>query len=300
MSGLSSMTGYGSAAASLKGWQVRVECRSVNHKRLSCRISTPDELRWLEPNIMARIKEVLSRGRIEVRLDVEPGTGDERAVFDMIDDRRFSAVAEKLKRLAVDHRLVAPVSLEAVWEYREFFDRSQGDLFGEDDEEALLQVFEIALDELAESRAAEGIGIQRDLSDYLDRLAAHLDAVDAIKDEADRSQRCRVHSRLRQALDDFESDAIDEDRLNQELAYYVEKGDISEELQRARSHVAKLAEVIAESGGEVGKKVDFYLQELIRESNTMGSKSQHAKLTDLVIDMKSIIEKMREQAANVE
>ncbi len=297
---LSSMTGYGAAKASVEGWRIRVECKSVNHRRLSLRVYTPDELRWLDPEVRSRLTDAVSRGSVEVRIAMQPGTDDEYVDFDLIDEDRFSAVTRELQRLAVDYRLVAPVSLEAIWEYREFFERSSHEVFSEENADLLIPVVEEALQKLMASRRDEGQGIAADLDNHRQRLADRLDDVESLSADDGDAHRLRVETRLREAIEEFEIDAIDEGRLAQEVAYYVEKGDISEEIQRARSHVEKLGKVLRLGGEAVGKKIDFYLQELIRETNTMGSKSQHARLTDLVIEMKSVIEKMREQAANVE
>ncbi len=297
---LASMTGYGSAAATVNGWRVRVECHSVNHRRLNLRIYTPDELRWLRPQISERIKNNICRGSIEVRFDLQPDTSQNRVEFDSIDEDRFAAVASELKRLAMDYRLVAPVSLEAVWEYRCFFDRCTDEVFSEDTADCIMPAFDEALDQLVASRCAEGQGLCRDLRRYCESLLALVDDVQSLREEDEMTHHSRVKARLQQALDEFDVGDIDEGRLAQEIAYYVEKGDISEEIQRTRSHLERLETLLDEPTEAIGKKIDFYLQELIREANTMGSKSQHAELTDRVIEMKSIIEKMREQAANVE
>lgn len=298
---LRSMTGYGSSSDTVEGWRLRVECKSVNHRGLQIRCFTPDALRWMEPEINDAIRRSIKRGRVEVQVELEEAKSGEGADFRKIDEHRFGEVARELKRLAVEFRLETPISLESMWEYREFFERSRADVFSEESLHILMPIFEEALDEMVASRHREGQGIAADLGDYLDRMAAGLDEVEKLRSEGQQQLRIRAESRLRQALSEFEIKEIDEGRLTQEIAYYVEKGDIDEELQRARSHVEKLQTVIDEAREEaVGKKVDFYLQELVRETNTMGSKSQHAGLTDLVIEMKSLVEKMREQAANVE
>ncbi len=298
--GVTSMTGYGSSSASVQGWQIAVECRSVNHKALSLRFHAPDELRWLEPEVAKRLKLRIHRGRVDVRFRLHPGSEDGRVDFEAIDENRFAAVARELKRLAVDHGLYSPVSMEAMWEYRSFFERSTDDVFSEESVDVILPAFDEALDEMIAGRQNEGEGIGKEVGELLQRLASLLEEVEELIEVEEAAQKTRVESRLRQALEDFEVAELDERRLAQEVAYYVEKGDISEEFQRTRSHIERLQSIVEESQEAVGKKIDFYLQELIRETNTMGSKSQHAALTDRIIDMKSVVEKMREQAANIE
>ena len=299
-SSLTSMTGYGSDTGETQGWRVRVECRSVNHRRLSTRVYTPEELRWLEPRVIQSLREVMERGSVEVRVEVQPGGDSGATTFDLIDEGRFQAVTQKLNQLAINEGLMTPISLEAVWEFRDFFERNTTKSLSEESAGEILPIFESALAKLLASRRAEGKGIADDLRGYLQHLDSSLDKVEELRQRG-REQVCsRLETRLREAMAEFEVGEIDEARLTQELATYVERGDIAEELQRARSHVATLHQILSGPEAGVGKKIDFYLQELIRETNTMGSKSQHAGLTDEVIEMKSVIEKMREQAANIE
>lgn len=296
---LHSMTGFGESSATITGWRLQVSCRSVNHRGLDVRVNSPGELRWLESYIMGLAREKLHRGRLEVRIDLEPATQDEATGFELIDEERFASVARKLSQLAEQNGLNTPISLGHMLAYRSYFERSREDLFSEDQAEQILPVIEDALAELIESRRKEGAGIAQDLLGHLAAFEACLNEVEALKENADDGLRTRLELRLEQTLAAFAVQEVDEGRVAQELAFVVERGDISEELQRARSHVERLREVI-HLGDEAGKKLDFYLQEMIRESNTMGSKSQHGPLTDQVIEMKSLVEKMREQAANIE
>ncbi len=299
--GLSSMTGYGRASSYLHGWQIRVECRSVNHRGLDVRVRVPGELRWMEKQIISRAKEHLKRGRLEVRVDLEPGADEQEPTFEQIDEHRFATVAQKLKELARKNDLATGVTMGEVLEYRPFFERSTGEVFSEERGDELIGIYQQALDRLVESRQTEGQGIAEDFQGYLKGLTKNLKEVMRLREVDQQSLRSRVEDRLRQALKEFDVGEVDETRVAQELAFFVEKGDIAEELQRADSHLQRLSEMITTAGDEaVGKKIDFYLQELVRETNTMGSKSQHAGLTGCVIEMKSIVEKMREQAANIE
>lgn len=299
--GLASMTGYGSSAGTLKGWRVRVDCRGVNHRGLDVRVFTPPELRWLEEKVVAIAGKALHRGRVDLRVELSPGIDEGENSFEIIDEARFEAVADQLKRLAGLNGLAAPISLESVLAYRSYFERPTEELFGPDKAAEVLDLAKEALDKFVESRRSEGEGIKKDLLGHLARLEAILEEVETLRHEDREVLRSRVEERLRQTLAEFDVGDVEESKVAQELAFFIERGDIAEELQRGKSHVGRLQKVIESASGEaVGKKIDFYLQELIRETNTMGSKSQHAGLTDLVIEMKSLIEKMREQAANVE
>lgn len=298
--GLSSMTGYGQASGRVDGWRLRVECRSVNHKRLSIRVHTPDALRWSESAITKRIRSVLERGRVEVHVQLEPVADAGGPGFDAIDESRFEAVVAELQRLAAEHQLATPVRMESLEPYREFFERRSDEVISADNPQPIVDVVDDAVEQLIASRREEGRGLCRELVEYLGQLRGHLEEITTLRAEGDTKRHSRVEARLREAIESFDIDELDESRLHQEVAYYVEKGDISEEIQRAAAHLQKLDSVVETSSTAVGKKIDFYLQELIRETNTMGSKSRHPKLTERVIEMKSLIEKMREQAANIE
>lgn len=294
-----SMTGFGAARLERHGRSLRVECKSVNHRTLEVRVHASRELRWLEPHVRRAARARLGRGRVDVRLELG-AAAEQQGGFDAIDAGRFDEVARRLRELSEASLGGAQVTLSDVLSFRSYVERDDAERFDESALDALLPVVEQALERLQEARRAEGAGIDDDLRGHLRELGERIDAVDAL-DEAERpAYRSRIEARLRQAVSDFGVGQIDEERLAQELAYVAERGDISEELQRARSHVERLGQVLDAAGDEgVGKKIDFYLQELIREVNTMGSKSHLAAQSDLVVEMKSIIEKMREQSANV-
>ncbi|WP_230467178.1 YicC/YloC family endoribonuclease [Lujinxingia vulgaris] len=294
-----SMTGFGAAQLELHGRSVRVECKSVNHRTLEVRVHAARELRWLEPHVLRAARARLGRGRVDVRLEL--GAAVERqGGFDAIDAARFDEVAGRLRELSEASLGSGTVTLSDVLAYRSHFERDDAERFDESALDALLPAVEQALDRLQAARRSEGAGIDDDLRGHLRDLGARIEQVDALDEDERPAYRSRIETRLRQAVSDFGVGQLDEERLAQELAYVAERGDISEELQRARSHVERLGQVLDEAGEDgVGKKIDFYLQELIREVNTMGSKGHLAAQSDLVVEMKSIIEKMREQSANV-
>lgn len=298
---VTSMTGFGSSSQSLGGWTVRVDCRGVNHRGLDFRLYVPSELRWVEEELSRKVQSLFSRGRIELRIEVKEKSSNGSDHFEGIDDRRFALVAQKLSALAESHGLGTPVSVDAVLHFEDFLRPSSSDALGPDQKEAIFAVIEEALDSFTASRRTEGAGIVADLCGHLEAIKANVEKVALLREGGRETLKLRTEERIRKVLADFEVQELDESRLLQELALFVERGDIAEELQRANAHIENLFEILQtpEAGG-VGKKIDFYLQEMIRETNTMGSKSQDSELSTLVIEMKSRIEKMREQAANIE
>lgn len=294
------MTGYARASAQVDGWSIEVQCKSVNHRSLETRLFIPSECGWLEREAASIIRERLSRGRVELRVELSFDATSDDVEVNYVDSDRFTAVCSELRDLA-QISATGPVTLADVLHFKHVFEKKTVAEI-EEGHDALVDVVREAVDGLADSRADEGQGIADDLEGHLELLEERLGELEDILPAELEAHRGRLRERVTEAVEDFGVGDIDDDRLAQELAYYADKADVSEELQRAKSHVDTLRTILAGERDEdaVGKTIDFYLQELIRETNTMGSKSHTARGTDLVIDMKSTVEKMREQAANIE
>ena len=297
---LRSMTGFGRATGRSDNWMVDVECKSVNRKRLDVRVHVPNELSALEPVVRDRVKSRLGRGKVDVSVDFDFLPGAQTEGGNLFDPERFNAVVSELQELS-ERTATGPVGLSDIVAFRDKFERDQPFEVDEDDE-VFLEAVDEAVDELLDARTDEGRGLAEDLSGYLDEFADNLEAYQRRAPEEMEALRERLDERVREALDDVDGPEPDPDRLAQEIVYHVDRADVSEELQRAESHIAKLREILDDQrqSGAVGKKIDFYLQELVREANTLSSKSTTAELTDIAVSLKSLVDKMREQAANVE
>jgi uncharacterized protein (TIGR00255 family) len=294
------MTGFGRAEGRSDEWRVEIECRSVNRKRLDIRVHLPGDLNRLEPVIRKRVKERVGRGKVDVYVDFDFLPGGEGEGGQLFDVDRFNAVCRELQSLS-ERSATGPVGLDDILTFHEFFEREQPFEVDEEDE-VLRATLDEAVDGLVGSRDEEGDGIQRDLLTHLETLSEDLETYEERAPEAIEEMRQRIGERVRQALEEFDGPEPKEDRLASEIVYYADKADVSEELQRAVSHVDNLRDLIAGSDAAepVGKQLDFYLQELVRETNTLSSKSNTSALTDAAVSMKSTVEKMREQVANVE
>lgn len=290
------MTGFGSAEVSHAGWNLRVECRSVNHRGLDSRIYIPRDWAWLEPPALAALKQRAERGRVEVRVEIEPDAN--AALGSVVDAARFRAASVELKALAESNGLAPPTVCD-ILSIRDVLSRGESQEVVEDDR--FVSTIEAALDELVRNRVEEGEKLHAAMHDLVDEVEADLKRVKAILPDIANEYRQHLRNRVREALQKFDIDEISEERLMQEVVYYADKIEIAEELQRADSHVDKMRALLdLPDGSAQGKQIDFYLQELVREANTMGSKSGSPELTDAVVGIKSAIEKMREQAANIE
>jgi uncharacterized protein (TIGR00255 family) len=285
-----SMTGFAAVAADLPGLTVAVELRSVNHRYLDLQLRLPDELRGIETALRERIAAELKRGKVECRVALNrtaPGTA---ALA--VDPARVAQVAAAAAQVAQLAPGAAPMSVNEIL-------RWPGVLAEPTVAPAELAVrvnslVAEALRELAAARAREGARTRAALESacaaieaQVARVAPRIPAVHAAYVE-------KLGARLREAgLDP------DQERLKQELALFATKIDVAEELSRLATHVAEVRRVLG-AGGSAGKRLDFLMQELHREANTLGSKSVDAELSQASLELKVLIEQMREQVQNLE
>ena len=285
-----SMTGFAAVAAELPGVALAVELRSVNHRYLDVQLRLPDELRGLEATLRERIVSELKRGKVECRISLaRPATGVAGLAVDLARVEQLAKAAADVTRsapgatpLSVGEILrwpgvlaeptVAPAELAA----------QAGRLVGE------------ALAEFSASRAREGAKLAATLVERCDAIALQVARVEPRIPAIHAAYAEKLGARLREAGLD-----ADLDRLKQELALFATKVDVAEELSRLGTHVAEVRRVLA-AGGSAGKRLDFLMQELHREANTLGSKSVDAELSQASLEIKVLIEQMREQVQNLE
>lgn len=291
---LSSMTGFGEGVAEHGGWRVTVTARSVNHKQLDVRMASPDALGAWEPAAAKRVRARFARGRFDVRVRAEPIASETATLsWDAAD-----AAHAKLTAVAERYGVAGPTLAELV---------RAGALAGFDrgDVSTLPSVADAALDAaltaLDAFRRREGEALGAWFADELGRFEDHLARVSERATTWLPEHARRLEARAHELLERLGADdVLDSGRLAAEVAVLAERGDITEEQTRAAEHLRALRALLVEGSGRVGKKVDFLLQELIRETNTMASKSADAALTHAVVDAKASIEQMREQAMNLE
>jgi len=296
---IDSMTGYGRATGRTDGWSVEIQCKSVNHKRLEIRVNSDAEFGAVAPRVRNEIRERMHRGRVDVQVDfdVQPAPTEESA--EIIDADRFRAVCRELRDLA-ESTGTGPVDVRDVLQFRDVIEINTADridLSGEPFESALCE----AVDAMMASRRKEGAALVRDVLAHLTSLEETLEAYrDRAPREVDALQQ-RVATRVRESLEAADGDfEVSDERLAREVVIHAERADVSEEVARTESHISRIRRLFDDPEPPVGKQLDFYLQELVRETNTLASKSSSSEATDLAVDMKTTVEQMREQAANVE
>ncbi len=283
-SNVQSMTGFGQAEEG----GFRVEVRSVNHRFLDPHFRTPPFLNPYEMTLRNMIKERFTRGRVDVTIALT----DKADLRLRINRGLAKTLLLSLRDLQEELDLERGPSLDHLFWFRDSLFREEPEY----DTEELFRVFASALDRLAEMRRNEGGHLAADILATAGVLEG---LIDEVRKESGGLQE-RAFERIRERMAEIVKETVvDETRLLQEAAFLSEKADISEELTRTESHLSQLRKIISE-GGTIGRKLDFLLQELLREVNTMGSKSSEYRISDLVIRMKTEIEKMKEQVQNLQ
>jgi uncharacterized protein (TIGR00255 family) len=291
-----SMTGYGKAEAVLTGKKFTVEMKSVNHRYLDTSVRLPGMLLPLEAEIKKRIGEQFSRGRIEATLRVD-GDGNvengNRFVLNLPLVRNYHALLSQLKE---GLKLKDEISLSMMAGFRDVFVTTETVQDPETLWEDLSRVLDEAIRMLTEMREKEGESLKRDLTARLCLIVGFLDVIAGRAPQVVLEYQERLGGRVRELTGGM---AIDEARLLQEVAIMAEKSDITEEIVRFRSHIDQFTGLLT-GGDAAGRKIDFLIQEMGREINTIGSKSGDAEISRNVIEIKSELARLREQVQNIE
>jgi uncharacterized protein (TIGR00255 family) len=285
-----SMTGFAAAAAELPGASLSVELRSVNHRYLDLSLKLPDELRTIEPALRETLSGALRRGKVECRIGLNrTELATNHLAVDPSRIRQLAAAAAEVARTVPG---AAPLSVNEILRWPGVL--AEPSVPPAQLAERTLELVNQALAELAAARAREGAKTATVLQACCDgieaqvaRVAPRIPAIHAAFNE-------KLSARLREALVDPA-----EDRLKQEFALFATKIDVAEELARLSAHVAEVRRILKQ-GGSVGKRLDFLAQELHREANTLGSKSVDAEMSQAALELKVLIEQMREQVQNLE
>jgi uncharacterized protein (TIGR00255 family) len=291
------MTGYGRGVAERNGRRAEVEIRSVNHRFMDVKLRGAPLDTALEEKVNSRVRDRVTRGALTVTIRVE---GDGAAAAIRIDRVAARRVHAELCALAADLQLDAQVSLDLLCSQPGVLVQVEGDRFSEALSECACAAVDAALEALLAMRDAEGETLAQDLSGRMARLAALTGELEVQVQGAPAEAEKRLRDRLARLLAGSGKVALDEGRLAQEVAILADRMDVTEELVRIRSHLAQVSELMAQRAPAVGRRLDFLVQELGREVNTVSSKSQSAEIARLVVEAKAELEKVREQVQNIE
>lgn len=290
---LESMTGFGRASCESGGLRIVVTARSVNHRGLSIAVSLPPRLAGLEEAVRSVVRNRISRGRIDLSVTMDEPEGTETQILDLDRARRALAAS---RAVAEELGLPGGLSLADLLSFPGVV-RREGQASAVPDEAALLACLDACLDDLRRSRAAEGEVITGIL---LERIAKIEDLLAPLA-EGSRERLNERFSRTRERVERLAGDlGLDEARLAMEVALLAERMDVSEEIERLRSHLASSSALLAEGSEDAGRKLSFLVQEMQRELSTMASKLEDAADVMTVVEMKNELASIKEQVANVE
>ena len=304
---MKSMTGYGRAASQTERYDITVEVHSVNHRFLEASVRLPRSFGYLEEKIKEQVQQNVSRGKVEVSLSMQPVSSKTTTVeldHDVVQ-AYLSAIERENVRLqkqaendtaAESYRIEPDLTLSTLLRIPDAFQVQQ---VADDPAEIWAQVQPVlaeALTQFVQMRQTEGERLKDDVAFHLTQLEQMTDQVEQLVPQTVQQYYDRLYRKITELLEDR---TVEESRLVTEAAVVAEKIAVGEELVRLHSHIAQFRGFL-ESAEPVGRKMDFLVQEMNREVNTTGSKSQMLEITKLVVDMKSEIEKIREQIQNIE
>jgi uncharacterized protein (TIGR00255 family) len=292
---ITSMTGFGRGEASADGISVTVELKSVNSRYLDISLRLPSSIQDHELDIKEILKNHLERGKVNVSVRVDKSeTGEPEITF---NKKLVSGYKQLLNDLRDAANIDAPITLQTLLEFNDIFEQRQ------DDEETRKQIWELtqqaiedAALELKEMRQQEGSQLEDDLNQRIDHIEKMLDIVQEKVDGRAKQVKKDLIERINELI---ESDKIDPDRLEMEVAVLVDKMDITEEIVRTQSHIKFFREAV-NNDNAVGRRLNFLSQEINREINTIGSKANDSEISQYVVKAKESLEQIREQVQNVE
>lgn len=295
---LNSMTGYASGSGAAEGYDWTWELRGVNAKGLDLRVRAPDWIEGLEAGIRAAVTKALDRGSVTVNLRVQANneatgyTLNSAALDDALT--ALEAIEDQAMSRGIS---LAPSKASDIMSLRGVFDASDQDTDTKGLSKAILADLPQCISEFKSMRQMEGASLYKIIESQLSNIADFTDAAAAQAELRKDEMQDTLKRNLERVLQN--SDGVDEARLAQELAVLVVKSDVTEEIDRLKAHVAAARDLL-KKGSPVGRKLDFLMQEFNREANTLCSKAQNVELTRIGLDLKTVIDQMREQVQNVE
>jgi len=291
---IKSMTGYGRAVETVNGREFTVELRSVNNRYLDCSVRLPRLLSFGEDAVKQAVKQAVSRGKVDVFISLRSEGGEETQVS--LNKPVLEGYLSAMRQMVAEFGVTDDISVSTVSRLPEVFLVEKPEV----DEEQLLSdlmgVVNKALEGYNAMRATEGQALDKDLRSRGQTILELVAQIEQGNAQTVRDYRARLEAKLQEVL---ENTSIDESRILTEAAIFADKVAVDEETVRLRSHLEQMNTMLT-GGGAIGRKLDFLLQEMNREANTIGSKCTDVKLARIVVDIKAELEKIREQTQNIE
>ena len=291
---IKSMTGYGNATQILSGREITVEVRSVNNRYLDCNVKLPRAFNFAEDAVKQQVKQFVTRGKVEVYISVNALEGTEVKVC--LNRPVLEGYLAALRTITADYGVRDDISAVSLSRLPDVFLVEKGKEDEDQIREDILSVVVQALEKYNAMREKEGQALAQDLCSKAAGILAYVQQVEERSPVTLTEYRQRLTRRMQEVL---ENTNLDESRILQEAAIYADKIAVDEETVRLRSHLRQMESML--SGSEpVGRKLDFLLQEMNRETNTIGSKGNDLEMARIVVEMKAELEKIREQTQNIE
>ena len=289
-----SMTGYGRAVETVNSREYTVELRSVNNRYLDCTVKLPRMVSFAEDAVKQAVKNTISRGKIDVFISIRSEAAADVTVT--LNTAMVEGYLAAMKQMAETYEIRNDISVGLLSRMSEVFSVEKPQVDEEQLLKDLLSVVDQALAGYDAMRCTEGQALDADLRSRGNTILELVSQVEQGNAQTVIDYRTRLENKLREVL---ESTNIDESRILTEAAIFADKVAVDEETVRLRSHLAQMNEMLT-TGGAVGRKLDFLLQEMNREANTIGSKCTDVRLARVVVDIKAELEKIREQTQNIE
>ena len=291
---IKSMTGYGRAVETVNGREFTVELRSVNNRYLDCSVRLPRLLSFAEDAVKQAVKASVSRGKVDVFISVHSEGAEETCVT--LNKPVLEGYLTAMRQMVTEFGVQDDISVSAVSRLPEVFLVEKPEVDEKQLLEDLMGVVTKALEGYDAMRATEGQALDRDLRSRGQTICDFVSQVEQGNAQTVIDYRARLENKLREVL---ENTSIDESRILTEAAIFADKVAVDEETVRLRSHLEQMNTMLT-AGGAIGRKLDFLLQEMNREANTIGSKCTDVRLARIVVDIKAELEKIREQTQNIE
>lgn len=290
---MKSMTGFGRASLESNGKNYIIEIKTVNNKYSDITVKSPKRLSFMEDKIRKQIANRITRGKVEVLVSFFDFSNKSKNV--VLNKKIAKEYIKQLREIADENNLSENISVVEIAKLPDILNSIDSDNDEEIAGEAL-QCLNMALDSLIEMRKTEGENIKQDLLVRIERVQNLVDKIAENSKGIVEEYVSKLEKRVKEIL---KTDVVDENRIAQEAVIYADKTSIEEELTRLNSHIVQFKELV-NSDGPVGKKLDFMIQEMNRETNTIGSKAGSGEITKAVIDLKVELEDIREQIQNIE
>lgn len=289
-----SMTGYGRAIEMRSGREITVEVRSVNNRYLDCTVKMPRAFAFAEDAIKKRVKESVTRGKVDVGITVRADRAEDLQIS--LNCPVVEGYLHAMQQIAQDYHVTDDISVTALTRLPDVFTVEKAQTDEEQLLADLLAVTDRALEAYNHMRQVEGAALAQDLRSRADTILQLVQRVEARSPITVAEYRARLEAKMKEVL---ASTTIDESRILTEAAIFADKIAVDEETVRLRSHLAQL-ETMLDDGGAIGRKLDFLMQEMNREANTIGSKGNDLEQARTVVEIKAELEKIREQMQNIE